>query len=624
MRHGLSRWLSRWYAKLHRPAATANLTSSTQRNTQGSAQGNAQNHTQAVRQPPVSPPPTLNLSIFFRIWLAVAVIIVVSAVLVFFQLFDHIKPTSQQVIEDTLVDTSKLLATSLQPELVTGRIYHPQFQQQLDTAFANHDHPLDNRRYQPTSKLNQLSTWYHHKTHSSFRLYVTDATGLVIYDSLPAADNAEGQDYSQWNDVYLTLRGQYGARSTRSDAKNPDTSVMYVAQPIKDVQGRLLGVVSVGKPVASILPYVQATRQRMLTTVAMITLLSLLLAGLVAWWLQQSIAMLTRYTQALAADTAKPRFYLGRELNQLADSIEQMTQQIENKAYVTEYVHTLTHELKSPLTAIRASGELLADSDMDRDDRQMLSDTITSQSDRLQALIERLLLLAKIEQPSFRLNLQPLNLLELLKQLVSENTPTLHARGLRLDIEFDIELEVDTHSTGIGSDWQLWADKFWLHQALQNILDNAMNFAQRRIIISIAMLTTAANTAAIHSSHHDTQLQLEVFNDGDPIPEFAVSKVFERYFSLSHNHNYNNNHSHSHSQHHCNHKPSQPYPRMGNTSMSKSTGLGLTLVKQIIELHGGTVHIANCSNYADPTKQDKKDQLNGVLVQIRIPITQVL
>ncbi|MGV8462392.1 two-component system sensor histidine kinase CreC, partial [Pseudomonas aeruginosa] len=59
-----------------------------------------------------------------------------------------------------------------------------------------------------------------------------------------------GQDYSRWNDVYLTLRGQYGARSSREDPDDPDSSVMYVAAPIKD-GGKIIGVVSVAKPTSS-------------------------------------------------------------------------------------------------------------------------------------------------------------------------------------------------------------------------------------------------------------------------------------------------------------------------------------------------------------------------------------
>ncbi|WP_350583486.1 histidine kinase dimerization/phospho-acceptor domain-containing protein, partial [Pseudomonas sp. HY2-MNA-CIBAN-0224] len=77
-------------------------------------------------------------------------------------------------------------------------------------------------------------------------------------------------------------------------------------------------------------------------------------------------------------------------------------------------MHTLTHELKSPLTAIRASSELLEDDGLDEDDRQMLIQTVGEQSIKMQQLIDRLLLLAKIEQPTFKLNQQLTPLLPLM------------------------------------------------------------------------------------------------------------------------------------------------------------------------------------------------------------------
>ncbi|WP_352259981.1 histidine kinase dimerization/phospho-acceptor domain-containing protein, partial [Psychrobacter sp. TB55-MNA-CIBAN-0194] len=92
------------------------------------------------------------------------------------------------------------------------------------------------------------------------------------------------------------------------------------------------------------------------------------------------------YTSALAEDTKKPYFYLGNELNNLTDTIETMKHRLENRAYVSDYVHTLTHELKSPLTAIRASSELLEDERLDGDDRQMLSQAIGEQSIKMQQL----------------------------------------------------------------------------------------------------------------------------------------------------------------------------------------------------------------------------------------------
>ncbi len=94
---------------------------------------------------------------------------------------------------------------------------------------------------------------------------MTDARGIVIYDSHGGTD--EGKDYSRWNDVYLTLRGQYGARATRGDAQDFYSTVLYVAAPVH-AGGQLAGVLTVAKPVNSVKVFItEITRKIALAAV---------------------------------------------------------------------------------------------------------------------------------------------------------------------------------------------------------------------------------------------------------------------------------------------------------------------------------------------------------------------
>ena len=564
-------------------------------------------------QQTTAPKRVLNLSIFFRIWLAVALVLIICGIVVFTQLFGHVKPTAQQVIEDTLLDTSKLLAASLQMPLQTGEMLTESYQKQLDSAFVYvpvASEPDDNssRLANSADKYRQVykeEPAYRRKTYSSFRVYVTDNTGLVIYDSRPMSTNAEGQDYSRWNDVYLTLLGQYGARSTPDINSKRDSSIMYVAQPIKDATGQLIGVVSVGKPVDSVIPYLDNTRRRMLITMLLISIVALLLAGLVAWWLKQSISLVTHYTRELAEQTKKPYFYLGHELNSLTDTIESMKHRLENRAYVSDYVHTLTHELKSPLTAIRASSELLEDDGLDPDDRLMLNHSIGEQSLKMQQLIDRLLLLAKVEQPTFKLNREPIALLPLLNSLIRDSMPKLQQRQLPA-IALFINNTLLNNAEVIQSDFiektTVFADSFWLLQALQNVLDNAIYFAENKVVFNI-------------DTNVEQAVTLTVFNDGKPLPDYALTKVFDRYFSLSHQRAIHMNSTFQNSN-----QPSQNYNSTNNqnptmqTTPKKGTGLGLTLVKQVIEHHGGTVAIDNVKGDANANSSA------GVIFSITLPL----
>ena len=574
---------SNWYAKLH-PIGTAQQTTKPKR--------------------------LLNLSIFFRIWLALALVLIICGVVAFTQLFGYVKPTAQQVIEDTLLDTSKLLAASLQMPLSSGQLYDEQYQTKLDAAFIGA--PTISKTTDPE---------YKNKSPSSFRIYVTDDKGVVIYDSLPEPDNDEGQDYSRWNDVYLTLNGQYGARSTTLDHNQRDGTVMYVAQPIKDETGNLIGIISVGKPVASVLPYLDDTRNRMLITALLMSIAALILAGLVAWWLKQSISLVTQYTSALAEDTKKPYFYLGHELNSLTDTIESMKHRLENRAYVTDYVHTLTHELKSPLTAIRASSELLEDDGLDKEDQQMLIQSIGEQSIKMQQLIDRLLLLAKVEQPTFKLNRQLTPLLPLLQTLAKDNSAKLQQQHLvPIDIYLDNKrvTETATLSPNALANTSVFADQFWLVQVLQNVLDNAIHFADS--IVSIHIHNTAQTVT------------IDIFNNGKLLPEYAVDKAFDRYFSLSHQSQAAEKTSEHLSdfsvENHSTFDTTQIQPSMASNTLKKGTGLGLTLVKQVIEHHGGHVAITNIQANSDDSSHNSNEKnaaikrYSGVMVSITLPLTK--
>ena len=193
------------------------------------------------------------------------------------------------------------------------------------------------------------------------------------------------------------MRGEYGARSTRSELDDPTSSVMHVGAPIRD-NGQIIGVVTVAKPNSSLQPYVDRTENRLLWYGAGLVVLGLLLGALLSWWLSVALHRLTAYAQAVSEGRrAELPHYRGGELKQLSTAVEHMRTQLEGKAYVEHYVHTLTHELKSPLAAIRGAAELLQ-GDMSREQQQRFIGNIDSESARLQQLIERLLNLAQVEQ----------------------------------------------------------------------------------------------------------------------------------------------------------------------------------------------------------------------------------
>ena len=151
---------------------------------------------------------------------------------------EEIKPGVRSATEDTLVDMAQMLAPLALDDLQEGRMADGR----LASAFARLNQ----------SPINALIDG-HLKQQAEYRIYVVDRWGKVVYDS----DGVDlGKDYSRWNDVYLTLRGEYGARSTRSDPDDPTSSVMHVAAPLREGDD-ILGSLTVAKPNRTLLPMIE-------------------------------------------------------------------------------------------------------------------------------------------------------------------------------------------------------------------------------------------------------------------------------------------------------------------------------------------------------------------------------
>jgi two-component system sensor histidine kinase CreC len=155
-----------------------------------------------------------------------------------------------------------------------------------------------------TKREVDVAIWGLRKQSLDLRLYVTDARGRVVLDS--GQPSAVGQDYSQWNDVARTLRGDYGARSTRYAADDRSTILVVAAPILKD--GRVLGVVSVAKPVASVQRFIDRAERRVFWAGAALLAASLVVGVAVTLWLVASVRRLRRYAQqAQAGRRSRPR-----------------------------------------------------------------------------------------------------------------------------------------------------------------------------------------------------------------------------------------------------------------------------------------------------------------------------
>jgi two-component system sensor histidine kinase CreC len=432
----------------------------------------------------------------------------------------EIEPGVRQAAEDTMVDTANLLAEQAADDVSSGQISTGRFASAVNRA-------LDR---EPRATIFGVD-----KESVDLRVYMTDAHGIVTYDSEGIAVNA---DYSHWRDVERVLHGEYGARSTREDPKDPGSNIMYVAAPILD-KGKLLGVITVAKPMTALTPYAEQARHKVRQVGAALLVASALIGLSFTLWLTWSLNRLRDYAKAVAnGERVTAPTVGGHQLSELARALAFMRERLDGKQYVESYMQSLTHEIKSPLTAVRASAELLQENP-GPEERRRFTRSIAEQAERMQHIVERLLLLARVEQLQVPEDAKEISLGELLSNTLRSRAPRLEV--LRLSVEFNPE-----------PSGRIRGDSFLLQQALDNLIDNAIDFSPEGGSISISISETTEHC------------QVAVRDRGPGAPDYALSHLFERFYSL-------------------------PRPATGQ----KSTGLGLAFVREVAKIHGGTVTFEN-------------------------------
>lgn len=461
------------------------------------------------------------MRIGLRVLLGYFVIVALAALLLGQVFVQQVKPGVRQAMEDTLADTANVLAELATDDLLAGRMNDGQFSRRI-RALQSRDIGAE--------------IWGFEKRAASYRVTVTDDRGIVVFDS---AGKDLGRDNSRWNDVHRTLRGLYGARSTPSDPEDDASSVMYVAAPIRDGT-RIAGVLTVSKPNQAIAPFI-ARSQGVILRWGLVLLGTALVVGVMAaWWLSRQLGGLQRYADTVTAGGRATLPDSAGEFADLGRALETMRDRLEGKQYVEQYVHALTHELKSPLAAIRGAAELLETGADGRAlpaaDRERFVASIGAQSQRMAEMVDKLLALAavehrqRIEQPA------TVDSAALATEVAEAAVPRLQAAGLRCELATDEALP------------SVRGDAFLLRQMLTNLLDNAIDFSP------------PGGTVGIMQRRCDGELHIEVWDHGTGIPEYARGRVFERFYSL-------------------------PRPQGG----SRSSGLGLTFVVEAAQLHGGRV-----------------------------------
>ena len=222
------------------------------------------------------------------------------------------------------------------------------------------------------------------------------------------------------------------------------------------------------------------------------------------------------------------------ELTRLRTALDYAHDAEENRKAL---ISNITHELKTPLAIIHSYTECLQE-DISPENREQYFATILEETERMDGMVLQMLELSRLEAGRVRLATEPFSLLELTKAIEEKLEPLMAERKLTL-------------SYGLTQDFSMTADEGRIGQVITNLLSNALKYTAEGGMIRI-QLFLARGTACFRIENTAPHLSAE-----------ALDKVWD------------------------------PFYRTDASRNTPGTGLGLSLVKSIIALHGGTCSVRN-------------------------------
>lgn len=253
---------------------------------------------------------------------------------------------------------------------------------------------------------------------------------------------------------------------------------------------------------------------------------------------------------------------VGREVRTLTAALESMRRELEGRHLAERLAADLSHEIKNPVAAIRAAAEVLADGALDEPDTaRHFVERIREATGRLSGIVNNLLALTRVEARG--ITHEPVDITLLCRQSIDAHAARAERKALRL--AFSPGPPADAPIRVIG-------DPIWLRRAIDNLIDNALGFAEsdgREPAVTVSVLPcSSAEAEADAASHaaedegrsaHPRYVAIEVKNRGPGVAPEVRDRLFERFVTTRRD--------------------------------SGGTGLGLAIVAAVAEQHGGSVRL---------------------------------
>jgi signal transduction histidine kinase len=253
---------------------------------------------------------------------------------------------------------------------------------------------------------------------------------------------------------------------------------------------------------------------------------------------QSYLQLLTKYKSYRVMVLSEGLFFLFLQLIGLIQVRRSFGKEIELAAQQTNFLHSITHELKSPLSSVKLALQTIVKRQLEPEQKAKLVNNALSDVVRLESLVDNILFAAKIERNTHGFANEEVNLSDLV-HLVAQKF-----EGNKKNIQIQTAIEDGIYYN---------TDQIGFISVVMNLIENAIKYSDADSVVDVSL------------SHSDTAIILSVKDEGAGIPEEFKQKVFEKFY------------------------------RVGNedTRRAKGTGLGLFIVGRFVEIYNGKIVLTN-------------------------------
>ena len=341
------------------------------------------------------------------------------------------------------------------------------------------------------------------------------------------------------SDTEVSILDAAGKVVLDSGAAASEPQVSAIA-PIRDGAQREVGSVRVRKATIGMVQLMSDVAPKVGLLALILAVASALVAMLIGGAVAGPIERLTRAAQRVAAGERQARLPepRGREIRALTLALESMRKELEERHALETFVADLSHELKNPIASIRASAEVLEEGALDEPETaRRFALRIRESADKLHALTQDLMALARLEARGIEEPGRVLDLCALAREAIEAQTPAAAKLGISLELRAPESAQVR-------------GDPVWLRRALENLLGNALQHspARSRVVVEVSPAQDAPH-----------RWRTTVTDQGPGVDPAIRERLFERFATTRHG--------------------------------TGGTGLGLAIVRAVAELHGGSAKL---------------------------------